>query len=163
MMKRLSILIGLMAISLLAAACSGGSDDETATATATSSSAGQGGTGTGAGPDGSLPTVTPEDSLTAAIESISGFDVTDVTISEEAVTLKYDQVVNEPSELLLMRWMDFASVASSFVEEPSGDIVLVPQVEGSDIASVRFRAVDVVDYLDGKRPLEDVLASIEIE
>ena len=163
MMKRLSILIGLMAISVLAAACSGGSDAETATATATSSSAGPAGTGTGAGPDGSLPTVAPEDSLRAAIESISGFDVTDVTISEEAVTLKYDQVVNEPSELLLMRWMDFASVAASFVEEPSGDIVLVPQVEGANIASIRFRAVDVVDYLDGKRPLEDVLASIEIE
>lgn len=154
MKKLLTLLIaGFTAVAL---ACGSGTVEEEATATPPASNQ--------IGPDGErLPNPEPALALSAAIESISGFDVTDVSFSGETVTVKYDQVVNEPSELLLLRWLDFASIAATFVDDPNGEIILVPQVENSDIASVRLRAVDVIDYLDGKRPLEDVLASMVIQ
>lgn len=163
-MKKLLIAI-LMSSAAVLAACGNDAAPEQDAATATSRSGVPGSSSSNQiGPDGSiLATPQREIALSAAIESISGFDVTSVSFSGDDVTVKYDQVVNEPSELLLLRWLDFASVAATFVDNPNGDIVLVPQVENSDIASVRLRAVDVIDYLDGKRPLEDVLAGIEIE
>lgn len=169
MIKR-AVLILLFGAIALATACSGaGSDDETPAATATSRTTvsdptSSGGSGSSeVGPDGAvLPTPQPDAALNAALESITGFDITDVTFRGDDVTVKYDQVVNEPPELLLLRWLDFASVAVTFLDSPRGDIVLVPQVENADIASIRLRAVDVVDFLDGKRSLEDLLVSIEI-
>ena len=161
-MKRLLVIFAA-GIAAGFVACGGETTQEEATPTARTDVPGSS-SHSEIGPDGSvLPTPQPEIALSAAIESISGFDVTDVSFRGDDVTVKYNQVVNEPPELLLLRWLDFASVAATLIDDPMGDIVLVPQVENSDIASVRLRAVDVIDYLDGKRPLEDVLASIEIE
>lgn len=165
MIKR-TVFVLILGLAAMAVACGGSTESDKPAVTPTNQepAANPAPAFSEIGPDGNV--LTPVDSnlaLTAALESISGFDITDVTFRGNDVTVKYDQVVNEPPELLLLRWLDFASVAVTFVDDPNGDIVLVPQVEGTDIASVRLRAVDVIDYLDGKRPLEDLLAGIEIE
>jgi len=150
---------------VLALGCSGGKKAAptaapvaTSTPTVAASSGGNGVTG-----DTSLLQPQPELALAASLEAVSGFDITSVVFRGNDVTVKYEQVVSEPSELLLLRWLDFATVATTFLEEPLGQITIVPVVENTDIASIRMRAVDVVDYIDGKRTLEDVLASIVIE
>lgn len=163
MIKR-TLLMLLFGVAALAMACGTGSDGEKPQVTSTSRPPAEPASAiSDVGPDGNLlPEPADDLALTAALEAISGFDVSNVSFRGSDVTVKYDQVVNEPAELLLMRWIDFASVAVTFVDDPTGDIVLVPQVEQSDIASVRIRAVDVIDYLDGKRGLDELLAGIEI-
>ncbi len=167
-MRRL-LLVVLLGLFAVAAACTQSSDGESGTAApvATATTAPRSEPTTApivTGPAGEeIQDAEPGAALTAALEAASGFNITDVTFSGSDVTVKYDQVVNEPSELLLLRWLDFAAVVFTFVDDPTGDIVIVPQVENSDIASVRMRAVDVADFLDGKRSLEDLLAGIEIE
>jgi hypothetical protein len=163
-MRRTLLCLAICASAIAAAACGDGTKSDAPTPTAQRTVTDPSSAGSNIGPDGTLlVTPQPQAALEAALEAISGFEITSVTFRGDDVTVKYEQVVNEPSELLLLRWLDFATIASTFLGEPLGEIVLVPVVEGAEIASVTLRAVDVVDYVDGKRSLEDVLASMVIE
>lgn len=164
MIKRTLLIVTTGVIALAAACSSGGDSKPDAPTPTTGRSTPTTSAGSNVGPDGTLLLAPqPEVALEAALETISGFEITSVVFRGDDVTIKYEQVVNEPSELLLLRWMDFATVASTFLDEPLGDITVIPIVENAEIAAVTMRAVDVVDYVDGKRTLEDVLASIVIE
>ncbi len=168
MRTRVTLLATTLSVFFIVAACTGGSGLDVADLTVelqpTSSPTVRPQSDSRAYQDATeLPAVKPARALEVSLEVVSGFEVSSVAFRGSDVIVKYEQIVNEPSELLLVRWIEFASIAVSYLDDPLGQIIIVPIVERREIATVSLRAVDVVDYLDGKRSLEDLLASVVIE
>ncbi len=97
-----------------------------------------------------------------ALQSLTGLQVRNVQIDKSTVTISYDQITDDSQTVLVKRWLDLATAAMSFMEEPQ-TVVVIPFTENSAIARVVMQATDVASFLAGTLSSQELLSLITID
>ena len=151
-MKRTLYLIIFLAAALLVTGCSG--DKQSTAATTTKSSSQVSG----------APVQEPgdEEFMVTALKSLTGLNITDAKIEKNTVTLTYEQITDDSQTVLVKRWLDLATVAMSFMEEPQ-TITIIPIAENTPVAKITVQAADVASFITGDLSIQEMLSLIQIE
>jgi len=146
------LFIAVLFFTLLMTGCSGGTETTTTTS---SISQGQPVSTQATEPD-------DEEFMGTALQSLTGLQVRNVQIDKSTVTISYDQITDDSQTVLVKRWLDLATAAMSFMEEPQ-TVVVIPFTENSAIARVVMQATDVASFLAGTLSSQELLSLITID
>lgn len=152
MKYKVPVAILLAVVLLITAGCSG--DKPSATTTTTKSSSAVSGT----------PVQEPDDEefMVTALKSLTGLNILEVKMGKNEVAITYEQVTDDSQTVLVKRWLDLATVAMSFMEEPQ-TITIIPVAEDTPVAEITMEAADVASMLAGDISLQEMLARIQLQ
>jgi hypothetical protein len=71
--------------------------------------------------------------MVTALKSLTGLNILKVELKDSNITITYEQITDDNQTVLVKRWLDLATVAMSFMEEPQ-TITINPVAEGTAVS-----------------------------